>query len=153
MQAVRNVIDTLNEAKEAIIPGGVPTETSDAFPTITLDYTLNDLLKQEPDATKDGVVIESLCHAKPNSERKHNAIPQNDKFIITSTPVQDTAALAHMQLENVTNLLSFWAGAMKVIYIASDGKTDDETMSRSNVARTANRNFSVLDKSQRPTIV
>ena len=89
---------------------------------------------------------------KPNSEAEHEAIPQNDKFIITSTPVSDTAALAHMQLENVTNLLAFWAGAMKLAYVASEGLTEDESMNRSAVAKKAERNFSVLEKRQRPDI-
>lgn len=127
-------------------------ETSDVFPEITLDTTLAELLRDQPDTIKDGAVIETLCHMKPNSEAEHEAIPQNDKFIITSTPVKDTAALAHMQLENVTNLLSFWAGPMKLAYVASDGLTDDSSMYKNAVAAKAERNFSVLEKRQRPEI-
>lgn len=141
-----------NEAKAGATANGTEIESSDVFPTITLDTTLAELLQQEPDTTKNGVIAETLCHIKPNSEAQHEAIPQNDKFIITSTPVSDTAALAHMQLENVTNLLSFWAGAMRIAYVGSEGLTEDESMNRSAVAKKAERNFSVLETRQRPDI-
>lgn len=41
---------------------------------------------------------------------------------------------------------------MKIVYVASEGLTEDESMNRSAVARKANRNFSILEKRQRPDI-
>lgn len=89
---VRTVVDIANEAKYTVIADGMATGSSDQFPTISLDTTLAELLQQEPDTTKNGAVIETLCHIKPNSETQHESIPQNDKFLITSTPVSDSDA-------------------------------------------------------------
>ena len=73
-----------------------------------------------------------------------------DKYLITSSQASDASDLAHLQLENVNFLLSFWAGRMEVPFVACEGWSDDETLSRDAIHGKAVRSFQVLHKQQRP---
>ena len=121
-----------------------------SFPPVVLDATLLDLLKLDQ---RDGEQIETLCKFKPNSEFKYgHAVPLNNKYIIHSAQVGSGEDLAHLQLENTSHLLMFFAGPMNVIFIGSEGNVDDSSLSRDAVDQNAKRSFSVIEESQRPNI-
>jgi hypothetical protein len=120
------------------------------FPPVVLDVTLYDLLKPE---LRDGEELETFCQLKPNSDRSYGeAIPLCDKYIIHSAQSGDGDELAHLQLENCSHLLLFFAGPLDVIFLASEGKTDDETLKRDAVDANAKRSFGVIQQSQIPNI-
>jgi hypothetical protein len=120
------------------------------FPPVVLDVTLYDLLKPE---LRDGEELETFCQLKPNSDRSYGeAIPLCDKYIIHSAQSGDGDELAHLQLENCSHLLLFFAGPLDVIFLASEGKTDDETLMRDAVDANAKRSFGVIQQSQIPNI-
>ena len=115
------------------------------FPPIVLDTTLHDLLAQDKSP-----VTESLCNVKPNPEPKFQAVPTNYKYLITSTPGTNGDDLAHLQMENVSYLLSFWAGRMEVCLLASEGWSEDDTLTQKVVESNAVKAWSVLEEDQRP---
>ena len=120
------------------------------FPPVVLDVTLYDLLKPE---LKDGEKLETFCQLKPNSDKSYGeAIPLCDKYIIHSAQSGDGDELAHLQLENCSHLLLFFAGPLDVIFLASEGKTDDETLKKDAVDANARRSFGVIQQSQVPNI-
>lgn len=120
------------------------------FPPVVLDVTLYDLLKPE---LRDGEQLETFCQLKPNSDKSYgDAIPLCDKYIIHSAQSGDGDELAHLQLENCSHLLLFFAGPLDVIFLASEGKTDDETLKRDAVDANAKRSFGVIQQSQMPNI-
>jgi hypothetical protein len=81
------------------------------------------------------------------------AVPLSDKYIIHSAQVANGNDLAHLQLENCSHLLMFFAGAMDVMFLGCDGKTDDETLSSKAIDGNAKRSFGVIQESQRPNIM
>ena len=113
---------------------------------MVLDPTLYDLLAED----SDGPVKESLCNVQPNCDARYKAIPHNDKYLITSSQASDGNDLAHLQLENVSYLLSFWAGRMDVSMVAANGYVDDYTLTRDRIEANAVRSFSILNEDQRP---
>ena len=118
------------------------------FPPIVLDTTLHQLLSQD----WEGPVKESLCNAKPNADPRHKAVPTNNKYLTTSANLSDGNDLAHLQLENTSYLLSFWAGPMEVNLVGSEGWSDDPTLSRAAVDEKGRISFSVLTEEQRPKV-
>lgn len=121
-----------------------------SIPLVKLDSTLYDLLKAD---LKDGEEMEALCKLKPNSDPQYgHAVPFNDKYIIHSAQVSTAENLAHLQLENTSHLLMFFAGPMRVLFMGSEGNTDDPTLSAEDVGKNAARSFSVIQESQRPRI-
>lgn len=135
------------------LPNGTaaPSHQEGGFPHIELDTTLYDLYSAEyPD--HNGEVPETLCHFKPNADRRYKEIPLNNKFLITSSNVASGSDLAHLQLENVSNLLMFPVGRGKVAYVASEGISDDPSLSRESVDAAAKRGFMILPENQRPVI-
>ena len=109
-----------------------------------------DLLKAE---LTDGEQVETLCQLKPNSDTQYGtAVPLSNKYIIHSAQVDSADDLAHLQLENCSHLLMFFAGPMNVIFLAAEGETDDPTLSREAVDRNAKKSFGVIQESQRPII-
>lgn len=126
------------------------TGDTQSIPDVVLTNTLYDLLKAD---LADGEEVETLCNLKPNSDAQYGkAVPLSDKYIIHSAQVDSADDLAHLQLENCSHLLMFFAGAMNVIFLAAEGESDDPTLTREAVDRTANRSFGVIQKSQRPII-
>ncbi len=119
-------------------------------PPVTLDTTLYDLLQSDQ---KDGEDIESMCLLKPNSDPQYgNAVPFNDKYIIHSAQVGSGEDLAHLQLENCSHLLMFFAGPMNVLFMGSEGNTEDPTLSGDAIDKNARRSFGVIQESQQPKI-
>lgn len=116
------------------------------FPEIVLDTTLAELLAEDPDAKG----IESLCNIKPCADPRHKSVPLNKKYLITSTQASDENDLAHLQLENVSYLLSFWAGCMEIPLIACEGWSNDDTLTSDTINANARKSFSVLNEKQRP---
>lgn len=125
---------------------GEVTEQGRKFPEIILDTTLAELLAEEPDYK----IKESLCNIKPCADPRHKSLPLNKKYLITSRQVNDENDLAHLQLENISYLLSFWAGRMEVPMIACEGRSNDDTLSRETIDENARKGFSVLNEKQRP---
>ena len=124
--------------------------TSHRFPPVQLDVTLYDLLKPE---LRDGEKLEAFCQLKPNSDHSYGeAIPLNDKYIIHSAQSGDRDELAHLQLENCSHLLLFFAGPLDVIFLGSEGKTEDTSLSRDAVDANAKTSFGVIQESQMPKI-
>lgn len=124
--------------------------TASSTPAVTLNTTLYDQLKED---LRDGEEVESLCLIKPNSDKSYGqAVPLSDKYIIHSAQVGDGDDLAHLQLENCSHLLMFFAGRMDVIFLGSEGRSDDPTLSRDEVDRNAKRSFGTIQESQRPII-
>ena len=94
--------------------GEINGETS-AFPPVVLDKTLYDLLLE---GQTDNEVTETLCNLKPNSNTEYGeAVPLNNKYIIHSAQVGNGDDLAHLQLENCSHLLMFFAGPMNVVFL------------------------------------
>ena len=121
-----------------------------AFPPVELKTTLYDLLR---DDLIDGEKLETLCLIKPNSDYAYgNAVPLSDKYIIHQGQVSNGDDLAHLQLEICSYLLMFFVGRMDVIFMGSEGLSDDPTLSRDNVDKNAKRSFGVIQESQRPRI-
>lgn len=118
------------------------------FTPIVLDTTLHDLLSQDG----DNPVKESLCNAKPNSDPNYLAIPTNNKYLITSAQLSSGEDLAHLQLENTSYLLSFWAGPMEVNLVGSEGWSEDNTLGAKAIDQKARTSFSVLSEHQRPRV-
>lgn len=116
------------------------------FPEIILDTTLAELLAED----NDGKVEEALCNFKPCADPRHRTVPLNEKYLITSTKAKDSDDIAHLQLENVSYLLSFWAGHMEVLMVACEGWTDDPTLTKEVIDQNARLGFSVLNEKQRP---
>lgn len=124
--------------------------TTHRFPPVVLNVTLYDLLKAE---LQDGEKLESFCQLKPNSDKRYGEmIPICDKYIIHSAQSGDGDELAHLQLENCSHLLLFFAGAVDVIFLAAEGKTDDPMLRKDAVDENAKRSFGVIQESQRPRI-
>ena len=124
-------------------------ETSPFLPVV-LDTTLHDLLLE---GQQGDTVEETLCQLKPNSDTRYGeAVPLSYKYIIHSAQVGDGDDLAHLQLENCSHLLMFFAGPMKVIILGADGQTKDKTLSGQSVHENAKRSFGVIQKSQQPRI-
>lgn len=120
------------------------------FPPVTLDATLYDFLKLDQ---REGEEIETLCKFKPNSDPQYGtAVPFNNKYIIHSAQVGSGDDLAHLQLENTSHLLMFFAGPMNTIFIGCEGHTDDSSLMQKAVDDNAHRAFSVIHESQRPKI-
>lgn len=129
--------------------GKVSKETG-SIPPVVLNTTLYDLLK---DDLADNERVETLCNLKPNSDNQYGtAVPLSNKYIIHSAQVDSADELAHLQLENCSHLLMFFAGRMNVIFLAAEGESDDPTLAREAVDRNANRSFGVIQESQRPVI-
>lgn len=121
-----------------------------AFPPVVLDTTLYDLLQQD---YKDGEKIETLSKLKPNSDYAYGqAVPLSDKYIIHQGQVSNGDDLAHLQLEICCYLLMFFAGRMNVIFIGSEGQSEDPTLTKESVEKNATKSFSVIQESQRPRI-
>lgn len=118
------------------------------FPPVVLDTTLYDLLAED----SNGSVNESLCNVKPNVDPKYPAAPLNNKYLITSPQLDDKDALAHLQLENTSYLLSFWAGPMEVLFVGAEGFSNDELLSRRGIEQNATEAFKVFREDQRPTV-
>jgi hypothetical protein len=134
-------------ATTTVAAGG---EQDPSFPPVVLDTTLKDLLFSEQPADEP---LETLCLLKPNSDHQYGeAVPLSDKYIIHSAQVANGDDLAHLQLENCSHLLMFFAGAMDVMFLGCDGKTDDETLSGKSIDENARRSFGVIQESQRPKI-
>lgn len=122
-----------------------------SIPPVVLDTTLYDLLKSEQ---KDSEALETLCLLKPNSDKQYGeAVPLSDKYIIHSAQVGDGDDLAHLQLENCSHLLMFFAGPMKAMFLAADGQTEDPTLSKNAVDKNAKKSFSVIQEGQRPDVM
>ena len=120
------------------------------FPPVVLDVTLHDLLKDDLDKDEE---LESFCQLKPNSDHKYGeAVPLCDKYIIHSAQSGSADDLAHLQLENCSHLLLFFAGPMNVVFLAAEGKSDDPTLKREVIDENAKRSFGVIQESQRPRI-
>lgn len=120
------------------------------FPPVELDVTLHDLLKAD---LKDGEELESFCQLKPNSNHEYGeAVPLCDKYIIHSAQSGSADDLAHLQLENCSHLLLFFAGPMNVIFLAAEGKSDDPTLKKEAIDENARRSFGVIQQSQMPRI-
>ena len=120
------------------------------FPPVVLDVTLHDLLKAD---LKDGEELESFCQLKPNSDHQYGeAVPLCDKYIIHSAQSGSANDLAHLQLENCSHLLLFFAGPMNVVFLAAEGKSDDPTLTREAIDENAKRSFGVIQESQIPRI-
>jgi hypothetical protein len=129
----------------------IKADSNNAFPPVVLDTTLKDLLysEQPPDEA-----LETLCLLKPNSDHQYgSAVPLSDKYIIHSAQVANGDDLAHLQLENCSHLLMFFAGPMNVMFLGCDGKTDDDTLRGECIDRNAKRSFGVIQESQRPNIM
>ena len=124
--------------------------TSSRFPLIELDVTLYELLSAE---LQDSEKLETFCQLKPNSDHSYGeAIPLCDKYIIHSAQSGDSDELAHLQLENCSHLLLFFAGPVNVVFLAADGKSKDPTLKKDAVDSNAHRSFGVIQESQRPKI-
>lgn len=121
-----------------------------SIPPVVLTATLYDMLKE---GLVDGEKVETFCALKPNSDTQYGkAVPLSNKYIIHSAQVDTGDDLAHLQLENTSHLLMFFAGAMNVVFLASEGQTDDPTLTREAVDRNARRSFGVIQENQRPII-
>ena len=126
------------------------TGEATSFPPVSLNTTLFDLLQA---GLVNGEKIESLCNLKPNSDLEYGtAVPLSNKYIIHSAQVNSADDLAHLQLENCSHLLMFFAGPMNVIFLAAEGQSDDPTLTQKAVDRNAKRSFGVIQESQRPII-
>lgn len=124
---------------------------SKSVPLVVLNTTLYDLLAEEQKES-DGP-IETLCKLKPNSDTQYGkAVPLSNKYIIHSAQVDTGDDLAHLQLENTSYLLMFFAGPMNVVFLACEGETEDETLFKESVDRNARRSFAVIQEKQRPKI-
>ena len=125
-------------------------EETSTFPPVVLDTTLNDLLLE---SSTDNQVDETLCQLKPNSDPQYGeAVPLSNKYIIHSAQVGNGDDLAHLQLENCSHLLMFFAGPMKVMFLGSEGQSDDPTLSKKAVDDNAKRSFNIIQKDQQPKI-
>lgn len=121
-----------------------------SFPPVVLDKTLYDMLAADQ---PDGENIETLCKLKPNSDTQYGtAVPLSNKYIIHSAQTDTAAELAHLQLENTSHLLMFFAGPMNVLFLACEGEIDDPTLSRESIDANAKRSFGVINEKQRPKI-
>ena len=121
-----------------------------SFPPVVLDTTLYDLLLEGQPGNE---VDETLCQLKPNSDTRYGeATPLSYKYIIHSAQVGNGDDLAHLQLENCSHLLMFFAGPMKVMFLGAEGKSDDLTLNQQSVDQNAKRSFSIIQKSQQPKI-
>lgn len=116
------------------------------FPEIILDTTLAELLVED----SNGQGNETICNFKPCADPRHKTVPLNKKFLITSTQAGNDDDLAHLQLENVSYLLSFWTGDIEVAMVACEGLSDDKTLMREVISQNAQRAFSALNEKQRP---
>lgn len=124
--------------------------TTHDFPLVVFDTTLQELLQSD---LKDGETLEAICQLKPNSDRKYGeAVPLSNKYIIHSAQVGNGDDLAHLQLENCSHLLLFFAGHMDVIFLGAEGKSQDSTLSQESIDGNAKRSFGVIQESQRPVI-
>ena len=86
------------------------------FPPVTLDKTLHDFLLEE---LGEGEQMETHCSFKPHSEPAFGeAVPISRKYLIHSAQVGHSEDLAHLNLEVASFLLQFFAGPMKVAFIA-----------------------------------
>lgn len=122
-----------------------------AFPPVVLDTTLHGLLQKE--LSNGDSVIETLCNLKPNSDTAYGtATPLSNKYIIHSAQVDTEEELAHLQLENCSHLLMFFAGPMNVAFLGAEGEIDADLLSKANVDKNARRSFSVIQQSQQPKI-
>ena len=131
-------------------PNGETNGETSKFPPVVLDTTLHDLILE---GQTEKEVTEALCQFKPNSDTRYGeAVPFNDKYIIHSAQVGNGDDLAHLQLENCSHLLMFFAGPMSVIFMGSEGRTEDPTLSREAVDQNAKRSFGVIQKSQQPNV-
>lgn len=116
------------------------------LPEITLDTPLAELLAED----FNGELNESICNFKPCADPRHKTVPLNKKYLITSTNADNDNDLAHLQLENVAYLLSFWVGHIEVAMVACEGLSDDKTLTREAISANARTAFSVLNEKQRP---
>ena len=139
-------------------------------PPVKLDTTLYDLLSADlPDNehTSDKVNVasvisdaqqtsfsETLCHVKPTSNNKIGpSIILNNKYLLTSDQSDNGPVLAHLQLENCSHLLMFFAGPMDVIFIGCEDNCDhDSTLGKEAVHKNAERSFRVIAQNQRPRV-
>lgn len=132
---------------ESVAKNGVSHE----IPPVVLDTTLRDLLLAGQKDNK--LELESMCFLKPNSDKKlGTAVPLSNKYIIHSAQIDNADDLAHLQLENCSHLLMFFLGSVDVLFLACEGETEDETLSREAIDKNANRSFGVIQESQRPRI-
>lgn len=116
------------------------------IPEIILDITLAELLAEEAEEYTN----ESLCNIKPCAHPRHKTMPVNKKYLITSSRLDDENDLAHLSVENVSFLLSFWAGHMEVAVMACEGASEDKTLTAQAIEQNARKAFSVLIEKQRP---
>ena len=120
------------------------------FPPVILDTTFYDLLQE--DEAGSGA-LETLCQVKPNSDGKYGeAVPLSNKYIIHSAQVGSRDDLAHLQLENCSHLLMFFAGRMNVLFLGSEGQSDDPSLTKRSVDENAKKSFGIIQESQRPRI-
>lgn len=131
----------------AAITNGSLSNGERKFPEIFLDTTLAELLAEDNQGED---INEALCNFKPCADPRHKTVPLNRKFLITSTKAKDSNDIAHLQLENVSYLLSFWAGHMEVLMVACEGWTDDKTLTAEAFKQNAEVSFSPLNEGQRP---
>lgn len=130
----------------AAIVNGTTSGKGRNFPEIILDTTLAELLAEE----RDDKLNQALCNIKPCADPRHKTVPLNRKYLITSTKAGDENDLAHLQLENVSYLLSFWAGHMEVPLVACEGYSTDDTLTAETIDDNAKKGFAVLNERQRP---
>ena len=144
------------------------THSATTFPPVRLDTTLRDLLLADvahkettsngneghAEPRQDECLHETLCHVKPTSNNKiGSAVIVNDKYLLTSDQSSDGSVLAHLQLENCSHLLMFFAGSMNVIFIGCDDHCpDDPTLGKDAVDENARRSFAAIAKDQRPKV-
>lgn len=118
-----------------------------SFPPVRLDSTLHQLLKD------DGVPDESLCNVKPTADNKIGSVLiVNDKYLLTSAQSDDAPTLAHLNLENCSHLLMFFAGPKNVIFVGCEDHTDDPSLSGEAIHKNAERSFGVIAEDQRPKV-
>lgn len=80
-------------------------------------------------------------------------MPISRKHLIHCAQVGHSDDLAHLNLEICCFLLNFFAGPMKIIFIASEGHTNDKLLTQQAMYRNAINNFTVLHPDQRPEIM
>ena len=136
-------------------------------PPVRLDTTLYDLLEADlsDNATASSDINgktsqqrttfdETLCHVKPTSNNRiGSAVIVNNKYLLTSDQSDNGSELAHLQLENCSHLLMFFAGPIDVLFIACDDHChDDSTLGMAAVDKNAQRSFAVIAEEQRPKV-
>ena len=143
-------------------------------PPVKLDTTLYDLLLADlsdhengpsgivngdsPPSSTDkqqrSTFDETLCHVKPTSNNRIGpAVIVNNKYLLTSDQSANGSELAHLQLENCSHLLMFFAGPIDVLFIACDEHCDDDpTLGRATIDKNAQRSFAVIAEQQRPRV-